>query len=244
MTHLIPFMTERKVNEHLLSSVSPQSHSSNASVLGEQLSSVGWVTLGKVTFTQILHFRFWRCCIKKYGVCPPSCHWHAPGDVLELCIHALFTWSIVERQLPCWVKKGVCLLNRWAPGLESVCMWHEGSVWLCYVHLWAPGILETHEFFSSISVVALIVFCKNEIHRLIQEGKSNTLGLTQNGFTSLQNRACSKILPLSGGIGVVFTLFFIFLAIIWIFYELVCHLYKKKITSKPVFNFRDRHWMP
>lgn len=145
---------------HLLSSVSPQSHSSNASALGEQLSSIGWVTLGKVTFTQILHFRFWRCCIKRHGVCPPSCHWHAPGDVLELCIHALFTWSIVERLLPCWVKKGVCLLNRWAPGLESVCMWDEGSVWLCYVHLWAPGILETHEIFSSISVVALIVFCK------------------------------------------------------------------------------------
>ena len=47
MTHLILFMTERKVNEHLLSLVSPQSHSSNASVLREQLSSVGWVTLGK-----------------------------------------------------------------------------------------------------------------------------------------------------------------------------------------------------
>lgn len=215
--------------------MSPQSHSSNASALREQLSSVGWVTLGRVTFTQILHFRFWRCCIKRYGVCPLSCHWHAPGDVLELCIHALFMWSIVERLLPCWMKKGVCLLKD-EPLASShyVC----GTGGMVCMTLLCP-------FVSSRNIGdALMVFCKNEIHRLIQEGKSNTLGLPQNGFTSLQSRAYSKILPLSGGIGVVFTLFFIFLPIIWVFYGLVCHLYKKKATAKSVFNFRDRHWMP
>lgn len=156
MAHWILFMTERKVNERLLSLVSPQSHSSNPSAENRCPLFAVWLWVKSHLPTYSISDSK-GIVSRGNGVPLPLIYMLQEIKSMMMSIYVIDcrkTYAMLSE------KKGyVCWTGELLASSQYVC--GAGSLYdFVNVHLWAPEILETPEIFSSSSGVALRVFWK------------------------------------------------------------------------------------
>lgn len=209
------FFYDSKINEHLSNLVSPQSQFSNPSVLKRCPLITAWLWVSSF---------FVFSSSDSEGVVPRgNC-----GRFLSLLTHlkrwrgwwCLYMWLVVESLTQWWEKKRIVSAEHFNPW-PWVSMYGAGvcRTLLC-LSVRAPALVEplkslwmVHEG-SSAKLNPQAYPGKEDLHPRFSSEWVHFLSAQQSPYFWVV------------GLGEIFTFFFTFLPIIWIFYRLIYHLYK------------------